>query len=361
MKSGYRNLVCGVLAGGVVVASGCHSIGPSTVARDRFDYSEAISDSWKRQTLLNIVKLRYDDPPIFVDVGQIVSGYTLQSTGSVGGTVQSAANGSNGLALGAEVSYTDRPTITYTPLTGNKFIRTIVTPIPPAALFSAIQAGFPADAIMLAGVASINGLKNQQKSGTVNAGANSKFLRVVELMRKIQLADGVGMRVEGDTPKTEAALVLFHMQSMTPETAADVAELHQLLGLAPDAKEVKLVFGSGPANDHELAVTTRSMIHIMANMAAQADVPPEDQAAGRVNPAWDAGANGADRPRLIHIYCSDTEPKDAFAEVHYRNHWFWISDTDLKSKHMFSLIMLLFTLGDNSEPSSPPVLTIPTQ
>src|SRR6516225_8279117 len=44
-------------------------IGPQSVPRDRVDYSSSLSDSWKEETLLNIVKVRYLDPPIFTDVG----------------------------------------------------------------------------------------------------------------------------------------------------------------------------------------------------------------------------------------------------------------------------------------------------
>src|SRR5262252_7649219 len=71
------------------VCCGCKSIGPATVARDRFEYSGSISESWKRQTLLNIVKLRYVDPPIFVHVGQIVAGYTLETGVTLGGNLSS--------------------------------------------------------------------------------------------------------------------------------------------------------------------------------------------------------------------------------------------------------------------------------
>src|SRR4051812_25550047 len=74
---------------GAMVLTGCAHLGPSTVAVDRFDYSTAIADSWKQQTLLNIVKLRYMDLPVFVDVASIVSGYSMQTGVNVNGTVSS--------------------------------------------------------------------------------------------------------------------------------------------------------------------------------------------------------------------------------------------------------------------------------
>ena len=62
----------------------CTSIGPGTVPHDRIDYGSSIGNSWKEQTLLNIVKLRYGDMPIFLEVAQVIAGYQLQSavTGS---------------------------------------------------------------------------------------------------------------------------------------------------------------------------------------------------------------------------------------------------------------------------------------
>src|SRR5436190_21842568 len=104
-----------------VILVGCKSLGPQTVPRDRSDYASAISESWKRQALLNIVKLRYMEPPIFVDVGQIVAGYTLETSVSSGGSFPETNNfGGNTASLAGSARFTDRPTITYTPLTGNR-------------------------------------------------------------------------------------------------------------------------------------------------------------------------------------------------------------------------------------------------
>ena len=121
---------------GAAALTGCTHLGPQTVAADRFDYSTAITDSWKQQTLLNIVKLRYMDLPVFVDVSSIVAGYSMQTGVSVNGTLSSEkAMQGNYFAAGGQAIYTDRPTITYVPLTGEKFLRGLITPIDPKNIF----------------------------------------------------------------------------------------------------------------------------------------------------------------------------------------------------------------------------------
>jgi len=351
-----------------LLLTGCHSIGPGSVARDRFDYSSSLGESWKRQTLLNIVKLRYLDPPIFVDVGQIVAGYTLQTTASAGGGVNWPSSGSlngpqaNGsLTVGVQGQYTDRPTVTYTPLTGNKFIKGLMTPLPPDSVFFTIQSGWPADGVLFATVSEINGLKNQGTSINGVTPPDPKFMRVLQLMRQIQLSGAVAMRIKQDSASQQTTLLTFRSTDISPETLADIHELRQLLRLDPDAGEIKLVFGSGATNDREVAMITRSMMQQMTTMASQVDVPLEDVTEGRATPGWETVTNTASAPRLIKVYSSKDAPKDAFVAIPYRGSWFWIDDRDLKSKRTFSFMMLLFTLADTGEKEPLPLVTIPAQ
>ena len=159
MKSKLILVSCGL----ILFTTGClhPKIGPQSIPRDRAAYSSGLADSWKEQMLLNIVKLRYIDPPAFVDVSSITTGYSLTQNASVGAQVNTpGATTQENLGVSASLGYT--PTITYSPLTGSAFIQGLLTPLPPTMVFGAIQNGIPADLILLNVVISINGLKNQQ-------------------------------------------------------------------------------------------------------------------------------------------------------------------------------------------------------
>lgn len=344
-----------------VLLCGCAQIGPNTVTRDRYDYSFSISESWKQQTLLNIVKLRYMDPPIFVDVGQIVAGYSLETGVSFGGSFPATDNfgGTTG-TVGATGLYTDRPTVTYTPLTGNNFVRALMMPLPPDAVFFTMQSGYAADAMLNTAISVINGMRNQTVGLEGVTHAEPEFVRTTELMRKIQLSGAVGIRITEDAAKNRKTLVSFRSKDISKETTDDILELRQLLGLKPDTNAFSLVYEGVASSDTELAVLTRSLLTIMQMMAAHVDVPANHISEGRASPGFPPEPDSSGQ-RNIHILHSKDKPNDAYSSVFYQNYWYWVDNRDLKTKRAFAMLMLLFTLADTGDKDPMPLITIPAQ
>jgi len=355
----FSGLLClwAGMAGWMVTGLGCHALGPSTVASDRSAYSDSIGESWKCQTLLNIVKLRYLDPPIFVDVGQIIASRSLATGINVGGGL--AQQGGNTMNVGGAGTYTESPTITYTPLTGNKFIKSLLTPLPAESVFSMVQSGWPADTLMFATLSSLNGLKNQEATISGTTPPDPRFLRALQLIRKIQVSGGVALRVEKDAQKQQTVLLSFRRNDASTETLEAVAELRQLLKLDPQATEFALVIGATAANDREVAVVTRSILHLMQILATQVDIPESDLMETRATPGWEKLDPEQNKMRMIQIHSAKEYPKNVFVAVKYREQWFWIDDRDLKSKRVFSMMMLLFTLADTGDGLPLPQISIP--
>jgi hypothetical protein len=178
---------------------------------------------------------------------------------------------------------------------------------------------------------------------------------------KVQFSGGVAVRIHQDALKQQSTILALRRSDISTETKEDSLELRRLLRVDPDATEFKLVFGATAANDKEIAVATRLIIQLMSTMSAQVEVPSKDLAEHRAAPGWESIPAGQEAMRLIEIRNSKSAPSDAFVAVAYRGHWFWIDDRDLKSKRVFALMMLLFTLADTGEKEHLPVITIPAQ
>jgi len=340
----------------------CGSMGPGTVTRDRFDYTEAVAASWKSQMLLNLVKIRYADAPVFLDVGQVVAGYSIQ------GTFSASANGFNtqgfnpgtttgSIGLGAEGRYNDSPTITYTPLAGETFARQMMMPIPPSAILTVIQAGLPVDTVFRVAVQAVNGVDNRRVRLDYVRPASPEFYVLLRDLGRIQDAGDIGARVDR-TEKDER--LVFRPNLVAAEENA-VLDITKILGLDPRAREFRVVYGSVPANDKEIALLTRSMVEVLTDLSSVIAVPDAHVTAGRVGPTPQADLGpGGPVPPLIRIASSVKRPSDAFVAVPYRGYWFSIDDGDMPSKHLLSSLMFLFTFVQTGAKEAAPILTIPT-
>jgi hypothetical protein len=342
--------------------AGCGGLGPPTVTRDRTDYGSSIGNSWKEQTLLNIVKLRYADMPVFLEVAQVIAGYQLQTAL---GTGFSAGNVTAGLVgpftasgtLSASGTYTDRPTVVYAPLTGVDFLKRLMTPIPPSSVLFVLQSGYAAARVMPIMLDSVNGLDNG--SNRRQRAPDPGFDRLVQLVGEGQRVGSIEMRVEPRKAGAESSVILFPPRD-EPAAAERRREIARLLRVRPGLRELTVFYGAYSGKDDEIDMKTRSMLEIMLEFAAAVQVPAEDVASGRASPG--AVAAAPQRPwsgPAMRVVTGDATPGDAHVAVQYGKKWYWIADTDIESKTTFGIVMLLFSIADTGTRGAAPVVTIP--
>ena len=343
---------------GPLLLAGCASIGPPTIARDRLDYDHAVTTSWKRMMLLNLVKLRYGDTPMFLDVASIINSYALEAQVNLGATWAASPGWDTG-TLGGSGHYADKPTITYNPLLGERFTRSLMTPIPPGVVLSLIQSGWAADAVLQMMVSSVNGVQNRFGGGARARAAEPEFQKIGATLRRIQSSGVVGMRVD-KTKEHEWAVMTLHRKNVTPELREDIRTLRGLLGIREDAKDIRVVYGSAPQNDEELAMVTRSFLEILIDTAASIEVPDTHVGDGSVarTAVFDTDAAVGYQP-MIRIRSGRDKPDNAFVSIPYGDHWYWIENRDYRSKQVFTFLMIIFSLTDAGPAKGQPIVTIP--
>lgn len=94
------------------------SVSPTHVTTDRMDYGQVVAESWKRWTLLNVVRLRYADAAMFLDVASMINSHTVSGSGNAQATLPSGSN-PDVFGVGGSGSWSSTPTVTYQPLLGD--------------------------------------------------------------------------------------------------------------------------------------------------------------------------------------------------------------------------------------------------
>lgn len=340
---------------------GCHHLGPRTIMDDRVPYNQAVAESWKEQTLLNIVKLRYADTVMFSEISQIVSSYSMERSADVqfGMTPGSAPAIPTTDRLRAlfnlRTRYSDRPTITYTPQVGSVFIRRLARPLPPNLVLFLLEAGYPANNILELTVDSINGVKNQSSSEFDTQPADPEFKWLVQVFRRAQLSRELSMRVELDDAKEQTTVLLLRSGEVEPGLEDELQMAKELLNLDVDSDEFTVVSGSVQSGPNEMAIQTRPILRVLSALAQYVQVPHKHLVDGSAFPV-DLGDDVDDPPLFIH--CSGQPPENCFAAVPYRGCWYWIDDCDARSKITFIYLFLLLAQAERDPGQTLPLVTI---
>ena len=157
-----------LLALATVLLAGCAQLGPRALSEGRPLYNVAVQRTEAEQLLLNIVRQRYSDPVLFLDVTSSASGFSGQANVGWSSRVFESVTESASAVLGG--SLRENPNIFYAPNTGEKFVRQMLTPLSIEKLALVLQAGWSIERVLLMSGESMNKLRNTPQSRVSDAG-----------------------------------------------------------------------------------------------------------------------------------------------------------------------------------------------
>lgn len=339
---------------------GCGVIGPSVIRYGRGAYNEALARTDNEQILMAIVHARYGEVGSLLAVASITANLTVgASAGTQVGIGADESYAGNIVPFSAGAVYEENPTISYTPVQGERYLRELMAPISLELVAHIVRSLEARGAAFRLLVSRVNDLTNPDFLASPESQPDPRFDRLVALLVAL---DQAGVAFWADDPDAPSGVALA-IRDADGAHAREVAELCGLLGLPapPDgARRLSLPVRAATAKDAPagLDIATRSVFDLVEILGASIEVPEAHARAGLPLAYPPAGPAGRD----LHIGASEKKPDRALVRVQYRDTWFWIDETDQQTKEVFRLTSALWAAGiaKATQPSrSTPVLTLP--
>jgi len=342
---------------------------PDNIAPERTRYNDIIRMTEDEQLLSNIVRLRYNDTPFFLDLGSVVVQYGVESSANAGlafginNFFEGDADAGSG-SIGGGVTLSERPTVSYAPLQGESYARRLLTPIPLEVIWLLANSGWSVERLMILAVERLQGLVNAPTASGPHpqqAPQFAEFRELAGIARRLQQRQVLSLSTQ--TNGGTQTLELRFDADRDPGSSGDLNRLRELLQLPPDAERMALgTLGAGSATSTQTGIRTRSMLGVLYLIANSIEVPAEHAQVGLARVAT-SGSQRFDWQQIfagiMEIRHSVTEPEYAFVRTRYRDHWFYIDDRDADAKATFGLVQLLFALQSTSGTGALPLLTLP--
>ena len=369
-KANYKFYFLFVVA--LLLISGCAARGARRVPADRFDYNAAIAQSTREQMLLNIVRSRYLEVPVFLTVSSVLTQYEYNADAGIG-TILEFGSGTTDRALGeTNLGFSERPTITYLPVEGQEFSAHLLSDIPSEIIFAAAQAGWPVDVFMRIDIQRLGKAENmafgEVRVPTLMGGQDrseselkklKRFERMIDLIFVLSDQEVIEVQEIEKDGKTDRYLVIA--EEVPDNMKSLLAELKLILGLS-NLNRFRITDRVANIEDDEITIQTRSVMAMMEFMARGVEVPAEHLAQGWVVDYGLQDSKGQVAKGLIpfRMRSNKNRPETAFAAVKHHDHWYYIDHADITGKRALSLIIVLFRLQAPTPAGAAPILSLPT-
>jgi hypothetical protein len=253
------------------------------------------------------------------------------------------------------LAYEENPTITYSPVQGEKYLRQLMSPIPLDILLLLVRSGTYSATYLNLIANRINGMRNPD---FLDVEPDPRFQRFTELNYELYQAGSLDWVADS---KTDAGYAVW-ISDYAPNYSGKVREYLDLLGIPMPADESKdivlpIYLAVSGMELSGLAISTRSTFDLIQILRAAVEVPKAHADAGVAisYPAMGPAGNN------IRIHASKDEPKRAAVAVKHRGYWFYIDETDADTKLFYLTLRAVWDVGiaAAADKKAQPVLTIP--
>jgi hypothetical protein len=393
------------LMAGCLVAGGC--VGPAAVRSTRMRYNEVVRSTSDEQLLMNLVRLRYADTPVFIDLPNITSQFEV----AAGASDPGRGGGQTTFGI-AGASGRDTPTLSYHPRQGREVAKALLNPLS-ADLFSVVNAGARLEQFLWMTLNDFNDVQNAVRATTLVPRVpddNTLFLRGIQLLAEIDNRGGaeLGFSTSEDAKaasdpiptglvqgrdllgaaqdgyvfrdKGGGRMALYKREKeltlkiRAPFThSPEMEEMAQIFHLTPGLPRYKIKSelepgaestppGALPVGD-TIYLNLRSLLQIMTFLSKGVCVPEEHVLDGVAPTTPGPDGRPFDWTRVTAgnflVHAQKHRPRDAEVAVWYRGYWFYIAREDVDSRSVLAVLEVLFSLQESDERPSGPVLTLP--
>ena len=292
----------------LAVTSGCQ-VANQSLRADFIDFNAILQGNQTQQMLLNLVRMRYRETPLFLQAGSLTASYESSFSADTTATIPDADLAS--LDIGGGYRFSSKPTISYTPVEGKEYVQQFMAEITPQTFAMLVRAGWPITKLGDLLVASVTLESGERLLGRPSAASHPRFR---EFFQGLQEAED----------RDELSLV------GRKDGGFDVRAGAQSIGVE--------------------RFQLRSLFSVMFNASKDVQVPAE-------RASWAKSTSGG---KEIDVRVSDTKPNDALVSVEYSGWYYSIANEDLRSKDTLALLVQLCRI--QAGPSAPaPLVTIPAR